>query len=416
MSSSSSLSVHDETHGHTHDEPHDDIVYPAAIPFLIVHLVCFAAIWTGVTVQALIIAAVLYFVRMWALTAGYHRYFSHRSYKTSRVFQFVMAFLGQTSAQRGVLWWSSLHRHHHLHSDTEHDVHSPRHQGFLHSHVGWIFNPKRSKADYDAIPDLTKYPELVWLDRHTYLPAILLAVATFVIGGWPGLIVGFFWSTVVLYHCVFFINSLAHVVGNQRYVTGDDSRNNWWLALITLGEGWHNNHHFYQSSTRQGWRWYEVDISYYVLKAMSWLGLVWDLRAPPEKVVRGEQPLGRKSLEKVAAQLAASFPAERLAAQARDWWMGRPTVAELRQKAHEAMAEAPTRDEMTRRLHALREDGEAWLADLNLPHLPTREELRDRAREMFVESPALDDVAERARELLREAVSRRLLDDALAPG
>jgi stearoyl-CoA desaturase (Delta-9 desaturase) len=183
----------------------------------------------------------------------------------------VIAFLGQTSAQRGVIWWAAVHRHHHLHSDTEHDVHSPRHHGFLYSHVGWIFNPTNWKPDYGSVKDLTSYPELVWLDRLHYLPGILLGFGSGLWGGWAMLVVGFFWSTVALYHGTFFINSLAHVHGSQRYLTGDDSRNNFWLALITLGEGWHNNHHHYQSSTRQGFHWWEIDISYYVLKAMSWL-------------------------------------------------------------------------------------------------------------------------------------------------
>jgi stearoyl-CoA desaturase (delta-9 desaturase) len=311
------------------DDQHDDIVYPGAIPFVVVHLVCLTVFWTGVTPLAVAMAVTLYLVRMWALTSGYHRYFSHRSYKTSRVFQFLLALLGQTAAQRGVLWWASRHRHHHLHSDTPEDVHSPRHMGFFHSHVGWIFRPKRFEADYSLVTDLTKYPELVWLEKTSYLPAAAVGVATYLIGGWSGLIVGFFISTVVLYHCTFFINSLAHVVGKQRYLTGDDSKNNWWLALITLGEGWHNNHHYYQSATAQGWRWYEVDISYYVLKVLSWTGLIWDMRAPPEQVVRGEQPIGRKVLEKVALELAGSFSVERIAEQVRASWAHKPSLEEV---------------------------------------------------------------------------------------
>ncbi|MEX0837637.1 MAG: fatty acid desaturase, partial [Gemmatimonadota bacterium] len=222
---------------HSH-APHDDIVYPATIPFILVHLACLGAIWTGVTWTAVWVAVALYVIRMWGITAGYHRYFSHRSYKTSRVMQFIIAFIGQTSAQRGVIWWSAVHRHHHLYSDTEQDVHSPRHQGFLYSHVGWIFNHNNWKPDYGTVKDLTKYPELVWLNKINYIPAILLGVALFLWGGWGMLVVGFFWSTVAVYHGTFFINSLAHVHGSQRYLTGDDSRNNFWLALITLGEGW----------------------------------------------------------------------------------------------------------------------------------------------------------------------------------
>ena len=392
------------------EESHDDIVYPHAVPFVLVHLVCVAVLWTGVTTTSVVMAVVLYTVRMWALTGGYHRYFSHRSYKTSRAFQLFLALLGQTSAQRGVLWWAAIHRHHHLHSDTPEDVHSPRHMGFFHSHVGWIFRPRRRRADYSTIPDLTRYPELVWLDRHPYLPAIALGVLAYVIGGWPGLIVGFFISTVVLYHCVFFINSLAHVVGKQRYLTGDDSKNNWWLALITLGEGWHNNHHYYQSATAQGWRWYEVDITYYVLKALSWTGLVWDLRAPPAKVVRGEQPPGKKVVERVARQLALSFPVERIAEQVRASWAQKPSLEDLLsrvQAAREAWGQAAS-DELASRTRRAREEVEALLASLSVPHLPSLEELRKRAEEMFEGAPSLEPVAERARELLQEAVGAAL--------
>jgi stearoyl-CoA desaturase (delta-9 desaturase) len=398
------------------DDAHDDIVYPQAVPFVLVHLVCFAVLWTGFTTTAVVMAAVLYFARMWALTGGYHRYFSHRSYKTSRVFQFLIALLGQSSAQRGVVWWSAMHRHHHLHSDTPDDIHSPRHMGFFHSHVGWIFRPRRSTADYSLVPDLVKYPELMWLDRHPYLPAVLLAVATFVVGGWPGLVVGFFMSTVVLYHCVFFINSLAHVVGSQRYLTGDDSKNNWWLALITLGEGWHNNHHYYQSATAQGWRWYEVDISYYVLKVLSWLGLVWDLRAPPEHVVRGQQPIGRKVLERVARELAGSFSPERIADQVRLSWAQVPSFDDVLQRirvAGEDWGHAAS-EELSARTRRAREEAQALIASLSLPHLPTRDELIGRAEEMFDGAPSLELVAARARELLEEAVSRVVLERALA--
>ncbi|HEY0972624.1 MAG TPA: fatty acid desaturase, partial [Gemmatimonadales bacterium] len=251
-------SAHDgSAHGHE-DEFHDDIIYPNTIPFVLVHLACLGAIWTGVGAKAVALCAALYVARMFGVTAGYHRYFSHRSFRTSRVGQFLLAFLAQSTAQRGILWWAATHRHHHRHSDTPEDVHSPRQRGFLYSHVGWVFDERNEpKADYDSIADLTQFPELRWLDRHPYLPAAVLAVACFLAMGWQGLVVGFFWSTVLLYHGTFFINSLAHVHGTQRYVTGDDSRNNWWLAVLTLGEGWHNNHHAYQRSTRQGFRWYE---------------------------------------------------------------------------------------------------------------------------------------------------------------
>ncbi len=192
---------------------HDDIIYPGTIPFVLVHLACLAAIWTGITWTVVAIGAFLYVVRMFAVTGGYHRYFSHRSFKTSRWFQFVLAWLAQSSTQKNVLWWAAIHRHHHRHSDTEDDVHSPRHRGFWYAHFGWIFDRRYDHTDSAAVPDIARYPELRFLQRFEQLPSILLAVTTFVVAGWPGLVVGFFWSTVLLYHGTFFINSLAHVHG-----------------------------------------------------------------------------------------------------------------------------------------------------------------------------------------------------------
>ncbi|HEX5580591.1 MAG TPA: acyl-CoA desaturase [Gemmatimonadaceae bacterium] len=395
--------AHDPLHGAAHDhgdEFHDDIIYPASIPFLLVHLACIAAIWTGVSAKALLLCVTLYVVRMFGVTAGYHRYFSHRSFKTSRVGQFLLAWLAQSSAQRGILWWAATHRHHHKHSDTPEDVHSPRHRGFLYAHVSWVFDKKRDaeQGDYATIPDLTQYPELRWLDRHPYLPAAVLAVACFLALGWQGLVVGFFWSTVLLYHGTFFINSLAHVHGNQRYVTGDDSRNNWWLAVITLGEGWHNNHHAYQRSTRQGFRWYEFDPTFYVLTALSWARVVWELGAPPADVVANERRLGRAVLEKVARQLAASVHVDGIVAHAHEAWANTPTLDELRARAHES-----------------RQRAEAFMAELHLPHLPTREELRERAQQMFASTPSMDDVVERARELVLQSVCARLVAVSTRP-
>src|SRR6267378_4117319 len=295
------------------DGEHDDIIYPSAIPFVLVHLTCIGAIWTGVTWQAIAIGFALYWLRIFAIGAGYHRYFAHRAYATSRVAQFVLAALAQSTAQRSVLWWSAKHRHHHLHSDTVDDVHSPRQKGFLYSHVGWIFAAKHDATDLVKIADFARFPELMWLHRYELAPAVVLAVLCFLVGGWPGLIVGFFWSTVVLYHATFCINSLAHVWGKKRYVTGDDSRNNWLLATFTMGEGWHNNHHAYQSSARQGFRWWEMDVTYYVLVVLSWLGIVWDLKAPSEQVLRNEQRLGSRVVRRTAEQLAGRFNPEHIA-------------------------------------------------------------------------------------------------------
>ncbi|MSR22409.1 MAG: acyl-CoA desaturase [Gemmatimonadetes bacterium] len=377
-------------------EPHSDIVYPDAIPFAIIHLAALGVLWSGFTVTSVVMCVTLYLVRMWAVTAGFHRYFAHRSYKTSRGFQFFLAFLGQTSAQRGVLWWSAIHRHHHRHSDTPQDVHSPRHEGFFFSHVGWIFSKRKSRADYSTVQDLAQYPELRWLDEHPYLPAAALGVGCYLFAGWPGLFVGFILSTVILYHCVFSINSLAHVVGNQRYVTADDSRNNWWLAIITLGEGWHNNHHRYQSSTRQGFFWWEVDISYYVLKVLFWAGLVRDLRAPPKALLAGEIRLGRKVVEQVAREVAESFPVEHIARELKAASDRRPGLAELKVRL------AHTRLEAAASLQRAREEAVAYLREVHLPEIPSLSEIRGRIAEQYHDSPSMDDIALRAREILLE--------------
>src|SRR6266700_3975065 len=272
----------------------DDIIYPSAWSFVLVHLTCIAAIWTGITWQSVAICAALYWLRIFAIGAGYHRYFSHRAYSTSRAFQLILALGSQSTAQKSVLWWTAQHRHHHLHSDTERDLHSPRHKGFWYSHVGWIFARRQNTVDLTKVADFASFPELMWLHRYEVVPATVLAVICYLLAGWSGLVVGFFWSTVLVLHATFCINSLAHVHGRKRYVTGDDSRNNWFLALFTMGEGWHNNHHACQSSVRQGFRWWEVDSTFYILKVLSWLRVVWDLKRAPEAVVRNEQRLGSR--------------------------------------------------------------------------------------------------------------------------
>jgi stearoyl-CoA desaturase (Delta-9 desaturase) len=250
------------------------------IPFLSLHLACLAAFITGVNTLSLVLCGICYFIRMFGITAGYHRYFAHRSYKTSRAFQFVLACLGCSAMQKGPLWWAAHHRHHHLYSDTPDDPHSPITSSFWWSHVGWVLSDEHEDTQWDAVHDLTRYPELRFINRNHWVPGLVLAVICFLIGGWSGLVWGFFVSTVLLYHAVFAVNSLCHIFGKRRYATPDDSRNNWLVALFTLGEGWHNNHHYYQSATNQGFFWWEIDISYYVLRVFSWTGLVWKLRKP----------------------------------------------------------------------------------------------------------------------------------------
>ena len=257
-----------------------------AAPFVLLHLALVAIFFVPVTWTVLLLCGLNYFWRMFGITAVYHRYFAHRSYKTSRVFQFVLAWLACSSLQKGPLWWAGHHRIHHRNSDTPRDPHSPYETTFWWSHVGWILSEEHGGTTEEISQEYSHFPELSWLDRYHWVPGVMLALACFLIEGWSGLVWGFVVSTVLLYHGTFTINSLSHLFGSRRYVTSDDSRNNWFLALITLGEGWHNNHHHYQSSANQGFFWWELDISYYILRSMSWVGLVWDLRKPSEKALK----------------------------------------------------------------------------------------------------------------------------------
>jgi stearoyl-CoA desaturase (Delta-9 desaturase) len=247
--------------------------------------------------RGLALAITLYYVRMFFVTAGYHRYFSHRSFRTSRAFQLVLAFLAMSSSQKGVLWWAAHHRAHHKFSDQEGDVHSALRDGFLWSHVGWIMSPEYEATDESRVRDLSKYPELVWLSRWWWIPPATLGVTLFLVGGWFALVWGLCVSTVLLWHGTFTINSLTHMFGSRRYPTTDNSRNSGILAAITLGEGWHNNHHYYQRSTRQGFFWWEIDVTYVVLRGFAALGLVWDLHEPPATVVAGDRAVPGGALE-----------------------------------------------------------------------------------------------------------------------
>jgi stearoyl-CoA desaturase (delta-9 desaturase) len=261
-----------------------------AIPFIAMHVAAVVGvILLGWSWKGLALAVGLYYARMFFVCAGYHRYFSHRTFKTSRVFQFLLALGAMSSSQKGVLWWAGHHRVHHKFSDQQGDVHSALRDGFVWSHVGWILSRQWEKTDESRVKDLAKYPELVWLDRFWAIPPTLLGVGLFLAGGWWALVWGLCVSTVLLWHGTFTINSLTHMFGSRRYPTTDNSRNSAVLAAITLGEGWHNNHHYYQRSTRQGFFWWEFDIAYYVLRVFAALGLVWDLHEPPAAVVAGER-------------------------------------------------------------------------------------------------------------------------------
>jgi stearoyl-CoA desaturase (delta-9 desaturase) len=267
------------------------------IPFIALHLACLGVIWVGWSPIAVTVAAVVYLVRMFAVTGFYHRYFSHRSFKTSRPVQCLFAVIGNAAVQKGPLWWAAHHRLHHRYSDRPEDVHSPIQHGFLWSHVGWFFSRSTIATRFDVVPDLARFRELVWLDRYHFMVPLLLAAGLWGLGhtlestapelgtsGAQMLVWGFFISTIALAHATYTINSLSHRLGSRRYATSDTSRNNVWLALLTMGEGWHNNHHHFPASVRQGFFWWEVDVTFYLLRFMQWLGLIWDLRPVPAKV------------------------------------------------------------------------------------------------------------------------------------
>jgi stearoyl-CoA desaturase (delta-9 desaturase) len=260
------------------------------LAFAGVHLVAIGALFGPITPKLVGFALVSFLIRKFGITGGYHRYLSHRTYKTSRVFQFVLAWMGCSAAQKGPLWWSSHHRVHHQESDGPRDLHSAVRDGFWWAHVGWVLDSRYDYTDYRVVPDLARFGELRWLNKNSLIPPITLAVLCLVFGGVPGLLWGFFVSTVVLWHTTFFINSACHLFGRRRFETRDTSRNSAVLAILTLGEGWHNNHHYYPSSVAQGFYWWEIDVTLYVLRFLEKCGVVWDLRQPPARVLA----LGRR--------------------------------------------------------------------------------------------------------------------------
>jgi stearoyl-CoA desaturase (delta-9 desaturase) len=278
-------------------------------PFILLHIMCFGVIWVGWSWIAVAVAAGLYFIRMFAITGFYHRYFSHNSFSANRFWQLIFAIMGNSSVQRGPLWWAAHHRHHHRYADQEDDPHSPARRGFWYSHIGWLTTRGNFPTRKEYVRDWARYPELLWLNRFDTVVPILLAISLFALGevlsslapqlGTSGpqmLIWGFFISTVLLFHGTCTINSLDHMIGSRRYNTPDTSRNNGLLALITLGEGWHNNHHHYPIAARQGFYWWEIDITYYLLMLLSWLGIARNLRPVPE-AVRSRNRIQHQSIE-----------------------------------------------------------------------------------------------------------------------
>ena len=261
--------------------PADETVdWKSSVPFVAVHFLPLLAIFTGVTATSLVLFAVLYLGRMFCITAGYHRYFAHRAYRLARVPQFLLAFGGLMAAQKGPLWWAGNHRDHHRYTDTERDPHTPQ-KGFWWSHIGWVMCGKYSvRGNNDRIRDFASYPELRFLDKQDWIGPWTAGVFAYVVGGWSGLVLGFFGSTVLLWHATFSVNSFSHVLGSRRYRTPDTSKNNPVVAVMTLGEGWHNNHHHHPACARQGFKWWEIDVTYYVLRGLAAVGIVRDLKQP----------------------------------------------------------------------------------------------------------------------------------------
>ena len=274
--------------------------------FIAVHVATLVGVlYFGASAQSLALCVVLYFARMFGVTAGYHRYFSHRTFKTSRPFAFCLAFLAQSSAQKGVIWWASNHRHHHRYSDRKKDLHSPAQHGLFQAHVGWIFK-KEAEEQRNNVKDLNSFWELRLLNKWPMLPATLLGIAVATLGGWEMFFSGFLLSTVLLFHGTFTINSLAHTWGKRRFKTKDTSRNNAFLALITLGEGWHNNHHYYMKSARQGFYWWEIDITYCILLMFKQTRLIWDVQEVPKEILQKGRNLDKQKARKEEQSITSS--------------------------------------------------------------------------------------------------------------
>ena len=263
------------------------------VPFIALHLACFAVYFVGVSWIALVIAAVSYLIRIFAITGFFHRYFSHKAFRVGRATQFVFAAIGASATQRGPLWWAAHHRAHHREPDTDVDPHNAL-RGFWWSHIGWFMSSTHFRTRTDLVNYWLKFPELVWLDRFDLTVPVALVVFMYLLGeslavmgtdGWQIVVWGYVISTVVLTHSTLCVNSICHRYGRRRFETRDASRNNWIMALLTLGEGWHNNHHRYAGSARQGFYWWELDLTYYGLVALSAIGLVKDLKGVPQTVL-----------------------------------------------------------------------------------------------------------------------------------
>lgn len=256
------------------------------------------AVGQGVSLEAIVAAVVLIFVTGFGITVGFHRFFVHRSFKTYRPVAWLLAIFGYMAEPKSLLLWVSEHRKHHRLSDGPGDPHSPQLGGFWHAQVNWLVL-RSYTFDPREVPDLLKRPDLLWLDRHRvgwYLLGLLLPalICGLIAESAFGALMGFLWGGLFrqffVRHTTSLVNSATHLWGSKPYSTPDGSRNNFFVALFTLGEGWHNNHHAFPSSARHGLHWWQVDFSWYVIWIMARLHLAWNIRLPNERSLAA--PLG----------------------------------------------------------------------------------------------------------------------------
>jgi len=266
------------------------------IALIIVHLVSLLGFYTGISWTAFVAFLGLYIIRGLGITMGYHRYFAHKSFKTNRFFQFILGLMGSMAVQGGILWWVSHHREHHRYTETEDDIHSPVAHGFWQSHIGWLTNKKAFNAPKIRANDFAKIPEIKFLQKQYVFIQVLQVLGLFSLGsylqaafpqletsGAQLLVWGFFINTVALWHSTFAVNSICHVWGKEPYEANDTSKNNFIVALLAFGEGWHNNHHKFATSARHGLEWWQFDMTFITLRFLEAFGIVSHLKIPTQE-------------------------------------------------------------------------------------------------------------------------------------
>ena len=217
------------------------------------------------------------------ITLGFHRLVTHRSFQTPKWLEYFLVFCGSLACQGGPIEWIGLHRHHHAHSDQEVDHHNSG-RGFWWSHMGWMFYDVPAKQEIPRFTrDIIDDPVYQFLEKYFLVVQAALGVVLYLIGGWPFVVWGIFVRLVVVYHCTWFVNSATHKFGYRTYDAGDASTNCWWVALVTYGEGWHNNHHAFQYSARHGLKWWEIDMTWMTIRFLQLLGLAQKVKLAPKE-------------------------------------------------------------------------------------------------------------------------------------